>query len=143
MSYCIGWPREQDPELHNHYAKKLLEPGWGGDIEDRELSYIKNALVGDRRFAMRWGFRPGQKTRSDEAIRRVAMEGDPEDVAQNRRLARPRKAHQTKSLPATQAKVREETPRSKNTTAGTVPAKRRLLHGSPESQGQPECMLFS
>ena len=70
---------------------RLLEPGWTGQLDDDELVFIRAELVRDRKLAARWGFRPGQKTRPDEAIRRVAMDGDPDGTAHNRRLARPRK----------------------------------------------------
>ena len=71
---------------------RLLEPGWAGHIDDDELAYIREALFRDPKLARRWGFRPGQKTRADEAIRRVAVDGDPDGTAHNRGLARPRKS---------------------------------------------------
>ena len=70
---------------------RLLEPGWAGQLVDDELDFIRAELFQDRKLARRWGFRPGQKTRPDEAIRRVAMDGDPDGTAHNRKLARPRK----------------------------------------------------
>ena len=93
-------------KVHTPFNRSgLLEPGWAGDLGDDELSYIQPKLLGDLGMARRWGFRPGQKTRSEEAIRRVAMWGDPDSVALNRTLARPRKAPTAKSLPAMQAKL--------------------------------------
>jgi len=70
---------------------RLLEPGWVGQLADDELAFIRAELFRDPTLARRWGFRPGQKTRADEAIRRVALDGDPDGTAHNRGLARPRK----------------------------------------------------
>ena len=70
---------------------RLLEPGWAGQLADDELDFIRAELFRDPAVARRWGFRPGQKTRADEATRRVAMDGDPDGTAHNRGLARPRK----------------------------------------------------
>jgi len=83
---------------------RLLEPGWAGDLSDEELTFIQQALLKDARLSRTWGFRPSQKTRNEQAIRRVGMDGDPENIAHNRRLARPRRAHQTKSSPTSIAK---------------------------------------
>ncbi len=69
---------------------RLLEPGWAGQIDDDELAFIRYALFRDSKPARLWGFRPSQKSRADEAIRRVALDGDPERTAHNRGLARPR-----------------------------------------------------
>ena len=37
---CIGWPREADPTLHDLRAKRLLIPGWAGEVTDDEAAYI-------------------------------------------------------------------------------------------------------
>ena len=76
--------------LHDIHARKLLEPGWPGELEDMELDYIKRRLFTDPRVAYRWGFAPRQKTRPEAAIRRVATYGDPERRDANLRLARRR-----------------------------------------------------
>jgi len=70
---------------------RLLEPGWAGSLTDEELTFIQSKLFTDAILCKQWGFRPSQKTRPEEAIRRVAMDGDPDGTAHNRRLARPRK----------------------------------------------------
>lgn len=67
---------------------RLLEPGWAGEIDDDELAFIRGTLFRDSKPARLWGFRPSQKTRADEAVRRVAMDGDPDSTAHNRGLAR-------------------------------------------------------
>ena len=68
---------------------RLLKPGWAGQIDEDELAFIRYALFQDSKPARLWGFRPSQKSRADEAIRRVALHGDPERTAHNRGLARP------------------------------------------------------
>lgn len=67
---------------------RLLEPGWAGEIADDELDFIRGTLFRDSKPARLWGFRPSQKNRADEAVRRVAMDGDPDSTAHNRGLAR-------------------------------------------------------
>ena len=87
-------PKPKGPPVIRRQAipsSQLLEPGWAGQLDDDELVYIRAELFRDRKLAARWGFRPGQKTRPDEATRRVAMDGDPDGTAHNRGLARPRK----------------------------------------------------
>ena len=73
------------------YSQKLLEPGWGGQLSDEEALFIQYHLARDDKVAFGWGFRPGQKTRPEDGIRRVAMSGDPDSRTVNMRLARPRK----------------------------------------------------
>ena len=70
--------------------ERLLGPGWGGDISDEEVIFIRQELLKDRRLAYRWGFIPSHSTRPTDAIRRIAMEGDPERRSANVPLARPR-----------------------------------------------------
>ena len=70
---------------------RLLEPGWPGQLADDELAFIWAELFRDPKLARRWGFRPGQKTRPEDAIRRLAMDGDPDKRRGNVTLARPRK----------------------------------------------------
>ena len=72
---CIGWDREFDPELHDFYARKLLEPGWAGELDRAELAYIKSQLRRSPRLRGRWGFRPSARKLSEARIRAVAMDG--------------------------------------------------------------------
>ena len=67
---------------------RLLKPGWAGQIDDDELAFIRYALFRDSKPARLWGFSPSKKSRTDEAFRRVALDGDPERTAHNRGLAR-------------------------------------------------------
>jgi hypothetical protein len=69
---------------------KLLEPGFAGFVHDDELAYIQGHLQADDALSFAWGFRPGQKTRSEAAIRRVAVHGDPDCRGTNIKLARSR-----------------------------------------------------
>jgi hypothetical protein len=69
---------------------RLLEPGYAGSLDDDELAYIQGKLKADPDLAYWWGWRPGQKSRAEAAIRRVAMYGDPDCRAANIKLARSR-----------------------------------------------------
>ena len=72
--------------------QRLLEPGWAGELAEDELANIQGELLADKKLSYLWGFAPAQKTRPLEAIRRVAMDGDPERRSVNIPLARPRRA---------------------------------------------------
>ena len=80
---CIVKPQPRTDLNH-----KLVEPGWAGELTDEELAHIQKRLFEEPKLAKLWGFRPGMKTRSEQAIRRVAMHGDPENRSLNRNLAR-------------------------------------------------------
>jgi hypothetical protein len=87
------WQRYSEEKGH-----LLLEPGYAGMLADDELSYIQGKLQADPALAFAWGFRPGQKLRSEAGIRRVAMFGDPDRRATNLKLAR-RKSDPASSAP--------------------------------------------
>jgi hypothetical protein len=67
---------------------KLLIPGWADQLYDSELEFIQAKLQADPVLSYWWGFRPGTKRRPIEAIKAVAMWGDPEVRSVNVRLAR-------------------------------------------------------
>jgi hypothetical protein len=69
---------------------RLLEPGWAGILDDAELAYILSKLQADDTLSFWWGFRPGTKRRPVEAIRAVAMHGDPDVRGVNVKLVRRR-----------------------------------------------------
>jgi hypothetical protein len=69
---------------------RLLEPGFAGFVLMDELAYIQGRLQADDALSFAWGFRPGQKLRSEAAIRRVAYFGDPDRRGANIKLARSR-----------------------------------------------------
>jgi hypothetical protein len=66
MSCCTDWPTEQDPELHDLYARKLLEPGWVGQVTDAEAAYIARELTRSPRLRQTWCV--AQFTRRRKAI---------------------------------------------------------------------------
>ena len=68
----------------------LLEPGLAGQLADDELAYVLEHLKTDDALSAWWGFRAKARRRSVEAIRRVAMGGDPDNQTHNRKLARMR-----------------------------------------------------
>jgi len=92
LSCSTGWPRELNLKLQDIHAQKLLEAGWGGELDDPELAYIQQKLFEDNRLAYSLGFAASLKTRPEASIRRVAISGDPIQREVNLRLARPRKA---------------------------------------------------
>jgi len=72
---CIGWDSERDPQLHDHYARKLVEPGWAGEINKVELTYIKSKLRQYPSLRRRWGFRSTARRLPAGRIRQVATYG--------------------------------------------------------------------
>ena len=78
--------------LSRKSKKKLLEPGYWGYLEDEELEFIQMALENNPKLSYAWGFQPVQKTRSPDAIRRVAMWGDPENREINTKVIRASRA---------------------------------------------------
>ena len=65
------------PQLLEFYKENLLEPGWAGEIDRVELTYIKSKLRESPSLKRRWGFRPSAKRFSDSHIQAVAMDGLP------------------------------------------------------------------
>lgn len=63
--------------------KRLLEPGWPGDLGPDEMDFVKSALKASRRLRTAWGFVHGTGRLSEEAIRVVAMRGLPDNRAHN------------------------------------------------------------
>lgn len=61
--------------MHDLYARKLLEPGWGGGLDRKELGYVKSQLRLSPSLKRRWGFRPSAKRLSEAHIRAMAMNG--------------------------------------------------------------------
>jgi hypothetical protein len=52
--YSISRATELDPEVLNFYAKKLLLPGWAGEVNHAEASYIARCLVDNPRLRQTW-----------------------------------------------------------------------------------------
>jgi len=63
-----------DQELLGFHKKKLLEPGWAGELDTVELAYIKSQLRQSPLLKRRWGFRPSAKRLSESHIRAVARD---------------------------------------------------------------------
>ena len=64
-------------ELLRFHEKKLLEPGWAGELDDVELAYIRSCLRQSPSLKRKWGFRPSAKRFSESHIRAVARDGLP------------------------------------------------------------------
>jgi hypothetical protein len=64
-----------DPQLLAFCKKKLLQPGWAGELDANELAYIKTQLRRSPSLKRRWGFRPSAKRISGSHIRSVARNG--------------------------------------------------------------------
>mgnify|MGYP001078324372 CR=1 FL=1 len=64
-----------DPDLLQFYEKKLLIPGWAGELDRIELDYIKSQLRQSPSLKRRWGFRPSAKRLPENRIRSVAIDG--------------------------------------------------------------------
>ena len=62
-------------EMSDFDKKNLLEPGWPGEVNRAELSYIKRELKLSSSLRRRWGFRPSAKQFSDKRLRDVARNG--------------------------------------------------------------------
>ena len=61
--------------LLGFYKKKLLIPGWAGELDTVELVYIKSQLKQSPSLRRRWGFRPSAKRLPENRIRSVAING--------------------------------------------------------------------
>ena len=66
---------KDDPELLAFYKKKLLEPGWAGELSLDEFAYVKSQLRQSALLRRRWGFRPSARRLSERHIRAVARDG--------------------------------------------------------------------
>jgi hypothetical protein len=60
---------------HFDYYKKLLEPGWAGELSPDEFAFVKSELRKSLSLKRRWGFRPTAKRLSEHKIREVARNG--------------------------------------------------------------------
>lgn len=64
-----------EPELLSFYRKKLLDPGWAGELSPDELAHIKSQLKQSASLKRRWGFRPSARRFLEANIRAVARNG--------------------------------------------------------------------
>lgn len=72
----------QDPFLLEFYKKKLLQPGWAGELSPDEFAYVKCQLRQSPSIKRHWGFRPSARRLSEKHIRAVARNG----LAANRKV---------------------------------------------------------
>jgi len=42
---CVGFDRKDDKKLDDMYARKLLDPGWSGEVTDAEARHISEQLT--------------------------------------------------------------------------------------------------
>lgn len=56
MICCTARHQRQGAELCELYARKLLEPGWAGELNGVEFTYIKSQLQQSLSLRRRWGF---------------------------------------------------------------------------------------
>ena len=64
-----------DPQLLSFYKRKLVEPGWAGELSPDELAYLKSQLQQSPSLKRRWGFKPSARRLSESHIRSVARNG--------------------------------------------------------------------
>ncbi|MCH7714073.1 MAG: hypothetical protein IIC99_10670 [Chloroflexi bacterium] len=98
--------------VKRRFDGRLLGPGWAGEISDDEVFFIQKELLRDRKLAYQWGFAPSRRTRPADAIRRVALEGDPEHRNSNVSLTRPNSRNETRpdTESISQPEILPETP---------------------------------
>ena len=98
--------------VKRRFDGRLLGPGWAGEIADDEVVFIQKELLRDRKLAYQWGFAPSRKARPADAIRRVALEGDPEHRNSNVSLTRPDSRNETRpdTESISQPEILPETP---------------------------------
>jgi hypothetical protein len=66
---------DKAPQLLDYYKQKLLEPGWAGELNPGEFTYIKSQLKRSPSLRRRWGFRPSARRLSESRIRDIARNG--------------------------------------------------------------------
>ena len=64
-----------DIKLLDFDRRKLIEPGWAGELSPDEFAYVKCQLRQSPSLKRRWGFRPSAKRFSESHIRAVARNG--------------------------------------------------------------------
>jgi hypothetical protein len=72
-----NWEKGNDPALEGLYRKKLLEPGWAGELTIAEAEYIAKHLAKDAKLRRQWGFKK-RKTYPLVLIASKAMPENPD-----------------------------------------------------------------
>ena len=62
-------------ELLKFYQEKLLVPGWAGELDRCEITYIRKQLLKSPKLKRCWGFKPSAKRLCEDRIRTVARNG--------------------------------------------------------------------
>jgi hypothetical protein len=83
-----AYRRESSGEGQGRLHHKLLQPGWGGTLDDTELQFVLSKLQADPVLSYWWGFRPQTKRRPIDAIKAVALHGNSEVRGDNVKLVR-------------------------------------------------------
>ena len=66
---------KSDAKLLAFYRRKLIEPGWAGELSPDEFAYVKCQLRQSPSLKRRWGFRPSARRLSESRTRAVARNG--------------------------------------------------------------------
>jgi len=61
--------------ISNKYKRKLLIPGWAGEVNPEELDYIVTKLRRNSELRRKWGFVKGRRRISRMKVKKVAMYG--------------------------------------------------------------------
>lgn len=68
---------KDDKALLKFYEKKLLIPGWAGQLDDAEAAYVANALRNDRKLFLQWRragrFKGLRRNVSPETAQKMAL----------------------------------------------------------------------
>ena len=90
-----GWGLSKDEELYTLYKSNIFEPGWAGELSATQADYIQGVLTGKyrgvqgrslKRLRESWGMQPWQDFISEQAVRDVAMFGEPDNSDHNTRV---------------------------------------------------------
>jgi len=61
--------------LHDFYSRKLLQPGWAGEVNHAEATYIASCLVANPRLRQTWQiahFTRRRKSITDAIVKKLA-----------------------------------------------------------------------
>ncbi len=66
---------QDDPTLLEFYKKRLIEPGFGGELDNIEYEYVRDKLKRSNRLRTRWKFTKGSRRLSKAKIIHTALYG--------------------------------------------------------------------
>ncbi len=74
MAFKISSNRQKNSTILDHQGnKKLLIPGWAGDLSYAEFHFIKDQLKGKARLRSKWGFMHDCKRIPEKKVREIAL----------------------------------------------------------------------